>query len=161
MDLSIFEQMERTAVVDRMLFWAALFLPVFTAGLAFILRDEKIVSRNRHRWVLMCIAGPAVLILWHAYNRVIGHFGLDSVKGLLVNVTIFAVAALLFTGLRVLLRALITAPPPPRVVTTSIPTQRFTTTRMRSLNPELAPPPPPPPPPPAASPPGNEGSENA
>lgn len=159
MDLSIFETMEHTRIVDRTLFWIAVFLPLFTAGLAFILREDKLVMRNRHRWVLMALAGPAVLILWHVYNRVVDHFGLDSVRGLIVNVIIFAVATLLFTGLRILLRALITEPPPPPVVTTSIPTQRFTTTRMRSLNP--APPPPPPPPgapgqpPPPPEPPGN------
>lgn len=140
MDTSIFETMERTGIVDRTFFWVAVFLPLFTAGLAFILRDELIVTRNRHRWVLMALAGPALLVLWHVYNRVIDSFGLDSVRGLLVNVTIFAVASLLFTGLRILLRALITEPPPPPAVTTSIPTQRFTTTRMRSLNPPLTPP---------------------
>lgn len=139
MDLSIFETMERTGIVDRVLFWAAVFLPLFAAGLAFMLREEKIVAQNRHRWVLLSLAGPAVLILWHAYNRVIAHFGLASVKGLIVNVVVFAVAALLFSGLRVVLRALMVGPPPP-VVTTSIPTQRFTTTRMRSLNPDPTPP---------------------
>jgi len=148
---SIFETMERTGIVDRVLFWVAVFLPLFTAGLAFILRDEKIVMRNRHRWVLMALAGPALLILWHVYNSVVDHYGLDSVKGLLINVVIFIVAALLFTGLRIMLKALITAPPPPATVTAAIPTQRFTTTRMRSLNPAPPPPPPPPvtPPPPA------------
>lgn len=160
MDLSIFETMERTGIVNRVLFWIAVFLPLFTAGLAFILREDKIVTRNRHRWVLMALAGPAVLILWHVYNRVIAHFGLDSVKGLIVNVTIFAVATLLFTGLRILLRALITEPPPPpTVVTASVPTQRFTTKRMRSLNP--APPPPPPPPPADNVPDGDMDGENA
>lgn len=152
MDLSLFDTMERTAIVDRILFWSALFLPLFTAGLAFVLRDEKVVQHNRHRWVLMAIAGPGVLVLWHIYNSVVDHFGLDSVKGLIVNVTIFIVAALLFTGLRILLKALITAPPPPPVVTTSIPTQRFTTMRMRSLNPDVVAPPPPPPPAPAPEP---------
>ena len=138
--------MEQTRIVDRLLFWMAIFLPLFTSGLAFVLKDEKIVTRNRHRWVLVALAGPAVLLLWHVYNRVVDHFGLDSVKGLIVNVVIFVVAALLFTGLRIMLKALITAPPPPPVqVTASIPTQRFTTTRMRSLNPDQPPPPPPPP----------------
>lgn len=134
--------MERTGIVDRIFFWVAIFLPLFAAGLAFILRDETIVTRNRHRWVLIALAGPALLVLWDVYNRVIDRFGLDSVKGLLVNVTIFAVASLLFTGMRILLRALITEPPPPPPkVTTSIPSQRFTTTRMRSLNPPLPTPP--------------------
>jgi hypothetical protein len=151
---SIFETMERTGIVDRVLFWTALFLPLFTAGLAFILRDEKIVTRNRHRWVLMALAGPGLLILWHVYNRVVDHFGLDSVRGLFVNVAIFIVAALLFTGLRIMLKALITEPPPPpAAVTGSIPTQRFTTARMRALNPA----PPPPPPPPASTPPPPPG----
>lgn len=158
LDLSLFETMERTALVDRVLFWTAVFLPLFTAGLAFILRDEKVVVQHRHRWVLMSLVGPAILILWHVYNRVIAQFGLDSVKGLLVNVTIFAVAALIFTGLRVLLRALMTGPPPP-VVTTRIPTQRFTTTRMRALNADLSPPPPPPPPPPPMSPSNSSSGE--
>ncbi len=133
--------MAHTGIVDRILFWVAVFLPLFTAGLAFILREEIIVTRNRHRWVLMALAGPAVLVLWHIYNQVIDHFGLDSVKGLVINVTIFAIASLLFTGLRILLRVLITEPPPPPPsVSTSIPTQRFTTTRMRSLNPAPTPP---------------------
>ena len=162
MDLSIFETMERTAIVDRILFWIAVFLPLFTAGFAFILRDEKIVTRNRHRWVLIALAGPAVLVLWHVYNRVIGHFGLDSVKGLIVNVVIFIVATLLFTGLRILLRALITEPPPPAAVATAtVPTQRFTTTRMRSLNPVVPPPPPPPVGPADSTPPHGESSTNA
>ena len=81
----------------------------------------------------------------------------NFLPGLIINVVIFIVAALLFTGLRIVLKALITVtPPPPAPVTGSIPTQRFTTTRMRSLNPAtIAPPPPPPPPPvhPTAAPP--------
>src|SRR5690606_17911325 len=81
---SIFETMEQTRIVDRVLFWMAIFLPLFTSGLAFVLKDEKVVTRNRHRWVLVALAGPAVLILWNVYNRVVDHFGLDSVKGLVV-----------------------------------------------------------------------------
>ncbi len=113
METSLFETMERTGIIDRVFFWVAVFLPLFSAGLAFILRDENIVTRNRHRWVLMALAGPALLVMWHVYNRVIDHYGLDSVKGLLVNLAIFTVTALLFTGIRILLRALITEPPPP------------------------------------------------
>lgn len=155
---SIFETMERLAIVDRVLFWVALFLPLFTAGLAFILRDEEVVTRNRHRWVLAALAGPALLVLWHLYNRVIDHFGLDSVKGLIVNVVIFFVAALIFTGLRIVLRALITEPPPPpAAVTGAIPTQRFMTTRMRALNPAVPPPPPPPPVQAPPAPPSSDG----
>ena len=40
---------------------------------------------------LLCgLTGPAVWLLWLMYNRVVGGYGLDSVKGLLVNLALFA-----------------------------------------------------------------------
>jgi hypothetical protein len=39
---------------------------------------------------LLCgLAGPAVWLLWRMYNGVVGSYGLDSVKGLLVNLALF------------------------------------------------------------------------
>jgi hypothetical protein len=139
MNETFFEMLEHTRLVDRILFWVAVLLPVFLAGMAYLLRNENLVKRNRHRWVLAVLAGPAVLILWKIFNGIEDHFGLDSVKGLLLNVAVFAAAALVITGLRILLRALLTTPPPPPAVTGAIPSQRFTTTRMRALYPEGTP----------------------
>ncbi len=40
---------------------------------------------------LLCgLAGPAVWLLWRMYNGIVGSYGLDSVKGLLVNLALFA-----------------------------------------------------------------------
>jgi hypothetical protein len=41
------------------------------------------------RGVLVGLLGPLVLALWWGYNAVIGVFGLDSVKGLLINMGLF------------------------------------------------------------------------
>jgi len=135
---TFFEMLEHTRLVDRVLFWTALLLPVFTAGMVYLLRNENVVKRNRHRWVLGVLAGPALLVLWKIYNAIEDHYGLDSVKALLLNVAVFAAAALIITGVRILLRALLTTPPPPPAITGSIPSQRFTTSRMRALYPEAA-----------------------
>ena len=35
------------------------------------------------------LAGPLIWLLWLAYGRITGHYGLDSVKGLLVNLALF------------------------------------------------------------------------
>ncbi len=35
--------------------------------------------------------GPFLLVMWLIYNGVIDHFGLDSVRGLMINLVIFAV----------------------------------------------------------------------
>jgi len=40
---------------------------------------------------LLCgLTGPAVLLLWRVYNAVIGRYGLDSVKALVINLALFA-----------------------------------------------------------------------
>jgi hypothetical protein len=41
------------------------------------------------RGVLVALLGPLVMALWWVYNAVIGKFGLDSVKGLLINMAMF------------------------------------------------------------------------
>jgi hypothetical protein len=44
---------------------------------------------------LLCgAAGPAAWLLWRMYNGIVGVYGLDSVKGLLVNLGLFVVIGL-------------------------------------------------------------------
>lgn len=133
MDQSIFSIMEQNRIIDRLLFWSAIFLPVFVAGLALTLKNESIVTKNRHRWVLASLAAPGLLILWNIYNAVTDRYGLESVKALVINSIIFIIAAIIVTALRIILRALLTTPPPPPAITQQISVQKFTTTRMRSL----------------------------
>jgi len=83
-ELVTVEQAERVIVL------LAIALPVL--GLA----AGALVGTLRHRlWAglalgLLCgLAGPAVWAMWRAYNGVIGEYGLDSVRGLLVNLALF------------------------------------------------------------------------
>ncbi|MCJ7822946.1 MAG: hypothetical protein MUQ26_07735 [Armatimonadetes bacterium] len=44
---------------------------------------------------LLCgLAGPAIWLLWRMYNGVVGGYGLDSVRGLLVNLGLFVAIGL-------------------------------------------------------------------
>ena|SRR5438552_9792914 len=42
------------------------------------------------RGFLFGLAGPLNLVLWKIYNRITDHFGLDTVKNLLINLALFA-----------------------------------------------------------------------
>jgi len=56
------------------------------------------VRRRAAREALLGLAcglsGPAIWVMWRIYNGIIGRFGLDSVKGLLVNLALFLVVGL-------------------------------------------------------------------
>ena len=109
MEETFYEMLERTRMVDRVLFWLALLGPLVIAGLVALLRERRVVTRYRHRWVLALLAAPALLMLWKAYNAVIFHFGLDSVGGLMVNVAVFAAAALIAAACRIVLKVVFTS----------------------------------------------------
>jgi hypothetical protein len=44
--------------------------------------------------LLIGLIGPAVWALWHVYNGIMGRYGLDSVKALLINLALFIVIGL-------------------------------------------------------------------
>ncbi len=44
--------------------------------------------------VLVGLCGPAMLLLWRMYNAIVGVYGLDSVRGLLVNLSLFVAIGL-------------------------------------------------------------------
>jgi hypothetical protein len=107
MEETFFEMLERTRAVDHCLFWLAVLTPLLIAGLAAVLRNKPALTRNRHRWVLACLTMPGLLVLWRVYNAICDRFGLDSILGLGVNVCVFAAAAMLATGLRLVLRTML------------------------------------------------------
>ncbi len=45
---------------------------------------------------LVIAAGGLVYLLWVLYNAIIAHLGLDSVKGLLINLAIFVAVGLVY-----------------------------------------------------------------
>jgi hypothetical protein len=44
--------------------------------------------------LLIGLAGPTALGLWHVYNAIMARYGLDSVRGLLISLALFAVIGL-------------------------------------------------------------------
>ncbi|MBX7245076.1 MAG: hypothetical protein K1X53_06235 [Candidatus Sumerlaeaceae bacterium] len=113
MEESIFEIMERTGLVDRVLVWLAIGIPV-ALGLAYrVVRHREAVRRHRHHWIQAFIAGPLLLLLWKVFNAVADHWGLDSVLGLFVNVAIFGVVTALMIALNYFLYVKFAEKPPP------------------------------------------------
>jgi drug/metabolite transporter (DMT)-like permease len=44
---------------------------------------------------LICgLVGPVIWVMWQVYNGIMGRYGLDSVKGLLINLGLFLVVGL-------------------------------------------------------------------
>ena len=50
--------------------------------------------RNAIAGLLCGLFGPALWLLWRMYNGIVGAYGLDSVRGLLINLTLFAAIGL-------------------------------------------------------------------
>lgn len=99
MEETIFEFMERTRLVDRFLMVAAVLVPVLIAMAAAVPRLRGVVLGHPHRWAMGAIVGPVILILWKAYNAVMDHYGLDSIRGLAVNACVFLLTGVLMSFL--------------------------------------------------------------
>lgn len=56
---------------------------------------KKLSPPARFRLIIIGIAGPANLALWHLYNLIENTFGLDSVIALVINLLIFILLAFL------------------------------------------------------------------
>ena len=76
---------------ERAIRMVAVALPVAGAAVGAIVGAVRGRAARGLATGLLCgLAGPAVWLLWRMYNRVVGSYGLDSVKGLLVNLALFA-----------------------------------------------------------------------
>jgi hypothetical protein len=95
MNESIFETMEQWRVVDRVLLWVALVLPLLAAAAYRALRERPIVRRWRHRWIMTCVLAPMPFVMWKVYNAVADHYGLESVFGMCVNALLFGLVTVL------------------------------------------------------------------
>src|SRR3989442_1085768 len=85
------EEMINLAVVERALAALAVLLPL--AGLAAGLAWGATRGRGRSgalQGLIVGLSGPLVWLLWRAYNAIENHYGLDSVKALLLNLALFA-----------------------------------------------------------------------
>lgn len=95
MNESIFETLEQWRVVDRVLLWVALVVPLAAAAGYRALRERPIVRQWRHRWIMTCLLAPMPFVMWKIYNAVADHYGLESVFGMLVNTLLFGVVTVL------------------------------------------------------------------
>jgi Fe2+ transport system protein B len=103
MEESIFEWMERTKFVDTLLLVLAFATPLAVAVLFALFRGRTFVADYLNRWAIAFVAMPLVLLLWHIFNRIVDHYGLDSVFGLFLNAGVFAVTAAILLVLDVVL----------------------------------------------------------
>ena len=62
---------------------------LFLLGAALLIGWRKRNPRISFLGIVMLTTGPALFMLWQIYAGVVKHFGLDSVKGLGVNLAIF------------------------------------------------------------------------
>jgi hypothetical protein len=78
------------AGVERLFGWLALLLPVMGvaigAALQFGMRRRGAFANG----VLIGLLGPLNWLLWRVYNGIEEHYGLDSVKAMLLNLALFA-----------------------------------------------------------------------
>jgi hypothetical protein len=95
MNESLFETLEQWRVVDRVLLWVALVVPLAAAAGYRALRERPIVRQWRHRWIMTCILAPMPFVMWKIYNAVADHYGLESVFGMLVNTLLFGIVTVL------------------------------------------------------------------
>jgi hypothetical protein len=84
-----------TEQAARAIIILALALPIaglVIGGIAGVVRRRS--ARGAALGLVCGLSGPAIWVMWRVYNGVIGRFGLDSVKGLLVNLALFVVVGL-------------------------------------------------------------------
>lgn len=81
---SIFEAIERSRVIDRVLPWLAMLTTLTAAGAVALFHDKAFVQAHRRFWVWFALSAPLLLFAWKGFNGVLDRFGLDSVAGAIV-----------------------------------------------------------------------------
>jgi hypothetical protein len=89
------QEIVTTEQAERVLRLLAIVLPVvgLIAGVV-VGAIRKRVTDGALTGLLIGLIGPAAWGLWRVFNAIEGRFGLDSVKGLLINLALFAVIGL-------------------------------------------------------------------
>lgn len=77
---------------DKAMAYLAIVLPAIgiLAGAA-VGAARRAVLRGLLVGLVCGLVGPAVWLLWRMYNGIVGIYGLDSVRGLLMNLALFVV----------------------------------------------------------------------
>jgi len=89
-------------LIDEQVFITALTaaaIALFVLGIIIYILGRKKRAAASLAGLVMLAGGPAIWIFWQIYAAVTKHFGLDSVKGLGINIAIFVTAGLVLGGL--------------------------------------------------------------
>lgn len=104
MDDSIFEMMERTQIVDKVLLLVGIAVP-FLMALHYRLFRQVRLSVRASRWRLLAgVGAPLLWGLWTMFNVVANYYGIDSLFGFFMNMLMFVLAGGAFVGFDVWLR---------------------------------------------------------
>jgi DMSO/TMAO reductase YedYZ heme-binding membrane subunit len=86
-------------LIDEKMFVTGLYIAasaIAFAGLVFALVAGRMKKpRGMVAGIALLLGGGALAGMWLAYNALTQHFGLDSVKGLLINLALFAAVGVL------------------------------------------------------------------
>jgi hypothetical protein len=78
------------AAVERLFGLLAAALPVLGLGIGAALQFGRRRPGALVSGLLIGLLGPANWLLWRIYNGIEDHYGLDSVKAMLLNLALFA-----------------------------------------------------------------------
>jgi hypothetical protein len=78
------------AAVERLFRVLAVVLPLLGLGIGAALQFGRRRPGMFVTGLLTGLLGPANLLLWRVYNGIEDHYGLDSVKAMLLNLALFA-----------------------------------------------------------------------
>jgi chromate transport protein ChrA len=83
--------------INRLIATAAIILPLGCIAFYIILRRRLAGQPTAKVWIAgIGIFGPLVWVLWHVYNAIENAYGLDSVRGLVINLLLFIVVGIVF-----------------------------------------------------------------
>src|SRR6266498_1900687 len=82
------------ATVERLFSILAVLVPVLGIGVGAAIRLVARRPGALTSGILLGLLGPANWLLWRIYNGIEDHYGLDSVRAMLLNLALFAALGL-------------------------------------------------------------------
>ncbi|NLD62230.1 hypothetical protein GX645_07240 [Candidatus Sumerlaeota bacterium] len=101
---SIYEVMEETGIVDKVLLTLGILIPLLLALDYRVRRATHYSLRVARYRILLGVGAPALYILWITYNAIFNHYGLSSVFAFFLNLVLFLLVGGGFVGLDLWLR---------------------------------------------------------
>jgi hypothetical protein len=78
------------AAVERLFGWLAVLVPVAALAVGAAMRFGGRRQGSLRAGLLMGLLGPLNWVLWRVFNGIEDHYGLDSVRAMLLNLALFA-----------------------------------------------------------------------